>query len=98
MGDAGRHGHPGARPSRWSAAKKGGLNAQTLSRSRGGFGTKIHVCVDPLGLPVCILLEPRQPSMSWPTKPMTLIASIGRSSNKAATLSRRAVAIAPWLR
>ncbi|MFA4937943.1 IS5 family transposase [Brevundimonas sp.] len=42
----------GARP------KKGGPDAQALGRSRGGFGTKIHVCVDALGLPIRILLGP----------------------------------------
>ncbi|MDP3749137.1 MAG: IS5 family transposase, partial [Phenylobacterium sp.] len=40
--------------------KKGGPDAQALGRSRGGFGTKIHVCVDALGLPVRILLGPGQ--------------------------------------
>ena len=45
---------PPARP------KKGGQDAQALGRSRGGFGTKIHVCVDALGLPVRMMLGPGQ--------------------------------------
>jgi len=60
MGDAGRHRHPGPRPSRRSAAKKGGAYAQALGRSRGGFGTKLHVCVDALGLPVRLITGPGQ--------------------------------------
>jgi len=60
MGDAGRHRHPGSRPSRRGAAKKGGPNAQALGRSRGGFGTKLHVCVDALGLPVRLITGPGQ--------------------------------------
>jgi transposase len=38
--------------------KKGGQDAQALGRSRGGFGTKLHVCVDALGLPVRLILGP----------------------------------------
>lgn len=60
MGDAGRHGHPRPRPGRRRAKKRGGQDAQALGRSRGGFGTKIHVCVDALGLPVRLVLEPGQ--------------------------------------
>ena len=43
-----------------SRSEKGGPNAQALGRSRGGFGTKIHVCLDALGLPIRILLGPGQ--------------------------------------
>src|SRR5277367_5597909 len=60
MGDAGRHGHSSSCPSRRRAAKKGGSHAQALGRSRGGFGTKLHVCVDTLGLPVRLALGPGQ--------------------------------------
>jgi transposase len=60
VGDVGRHRHPGPRPSRRRAAKKGGQDAQALGRSRGGFGTKLHVCVDALGLPVRLILGPGQ--------------------------------------
>jgi transposase len=35
-----------------------GSDTQALGRSRGGFGTKIRVCVDALGRPVRILLGP----------------------------------------
>jgi len=55
-----------ARPSRRSAAKKGGADAQALGRSRGGFGTKLHVCVDALGLPVRLALGPGQQSDMTP--------------------------------
>ncbi|MBW8733487.1 MAG: IS5 family transposase [Asticcacaulis sp.] len=40
--------------------KKGGVQAQALGRSRGGFGTKIHAVVDALGLPVRFMLGPGQ--------------------------------------
>lgn len=36
--------------------KKGGQEAQSLGRSRGGFSTKIHIVVDALGNPLNILL------------------------------------------
>ena len=35
-------------------------NDQDLGRSRGGFGTKLHLAVDSLGLPVTIQLSPGQ--------------------------------------
>lgn len=38
----------------------GGENDEELGRSRGGFGTKIHVSVDSLGNPVSIHLSPGQ--------------------------------------
>lgn len=38
------------------ARRKGRPDAQTLGRSRGGFETKIHVCIEALGLPVRIPL------------------------------------------
>lgn len=47
---------PGAAGGRGS--KKGGSEAQGLGRSRGGLGTKIHACVDGLGLPVRFVLTP----------------------------------------
>ena len=40
----------------WRTPKKGGQEAQSLGRSRGGFSTKIHVVVDALGNPLNILL------------------------------------------
>ncbi len=38
--------------------QKGGPEAQGLGRSRGGLGTKIHACVDALGLPIRLILTP----------------------------------------
>src|SRR5258707_79687 len=38
----------------------GGQGEQALGRSRGGFGTKIHVGVSGLGLPVTVVLTPGQ--------------------------------------
>jgi len=35
-------------------------NDQALGRSRGGFGTKVHVAVDALGNPVALHLSPGQ--------------------------------------
>jgi transposase len=39
---------------------KGGVEAQALGRSRGGFGTKLHAVVDALGLPVRSAIGPGQ--------------------------------------
>jgi len=44
--------------------KKGGQAAQSLGRSRGGFGTKIHVSTDALGNPVRFILTGGQASDS----------------------------------
>ena len=38
----------------------GGQDEQALGRSRGGFGTKVHVRVNGLGLPTKIVLSPGQ--------------------------------------
>ena len=43
-----------------AAGMNGGDNDQALGRSRGGFGTKIHVAVDALGNPVSIHVSPGQ--------------------------------------
>lgn len=43
-----------------AAVMNGGKDPQALGRSRGGFGTKIHVAVDALGNPVTIHLSPGQ--------------------------------------
>ena len=43
-----------------AAGMNGGDNDQALGRSRGGFGTKIHLGVEGLGLPVSIHLSPGQ--------------------------------------
>jgi transposase len=42
------------------AKKSGGQDAQALGRSRGGFGTKVHVAVTGLGLPAAVVLSPGQ--------------------------------------
>ncbi len=43
-----------------AAGMNGGDDDQALGRSRGGFGTKIHLGVDALGLPLEIQLSPGQ--------------------------------------
>ena len=55
-----RHRDPRSGPSSRCQGKKGGVQAQALGRSRGGFGTKIHAVVDALGLPVRFVLGPGQ--------------------------------------
>lgn len=39
-----------------SGKKRGGQESQALGRSRGGFSSKIHACVDALGNPLRFLL------------------------------------------
>lgn len=43
-----------------AAGMNGGADDQALGRSRGGFGTKIHLAVDALGNPVTVRLSPGQ--------------------------------------
>ena len=43
-----------------AAGMNGGADDQALGRSRGGFGTKIHLAVDSLGNPVSVALSPGQ--------------------------------------
>ncbi len=43
-----------------AGAKGSCANAEALGRSRGGFGTKIHVACDGVGKPVRIILTPGQ--------------------------------------
>jgi transposase len=43
-----------------AAGMNGGADDQALGRSRGGFGTKIHLAVDALGNPVSVHLSPGQ--------------------------------------
>jgi transposase len=43
-----------------AAGMNGGPDHQALGRSRGGFGTKIHLAVDSLGNPVSLHLSPGQ--------------------------------------
>jgi hypothetical protein len=40
--------------------EKKGSGGEALGRSRGGFGTKLHVAVDALGNPVEFVLTPGQ--------------------------------------
>ncbi len=54
MDDHRQHRGPGP-PARRRGGKKGGAD-EALGRSRGGFGTKIHVIVDALGNPVEFVL------------------------------------------
>jgi hypothetical protein len=53
-----QHRGPGA-PARRRGGQKGGAD-QALGRSRGGFGTKIHIVVDALGNPVEFVLTAGQ--------------------------------------
>lgn len=43
-----------------AAGMNGGGDDQALGRSRGGFGTKVHLAVDSLGNPVTVHLSPGQ--------------------------------------
>ncbi len=43
-----------------AAGMNGGDDDQDLGRSRGGFGTKVHLAADSLGLPLEIVLSPGQ--------------------------------------
>jgi putative transposase len=45
---------------RRGAAKKGGLDAQGLGRSKGGLTTKLHAVTDGLGNPVRLMAGPGQ--------------------------------------
>ena len=53
----GWHRHSGASARCWR--KKGGGD-QALGRSRGGFGTKVHLRVEGMGKPVAFVLTPGQ--------------------------------------
>ena len=58
MSDARLHGHSRPPARRWGE-KKGG-NDQALGRSRGGFGTKLHIAVETAGRPVELIVTPGQ--------------------------------------
>jgi threonine aldolase len=93
-----RHRHPRTGPSRRSAAKKhvlsavevGGQETQALGRSRGGFGTKISVVVEALGLPVRFDLGPGQQN------DMACAADLIDGLNANKVLADRAYAAARW--
>ena len=66
----------------------GGQAEQALGRSRGGFGTKIHVAVNGLGLPVTLALTPGQaadvtqvPTLLAGAEPEVVIADKGYDSD-----------------
>ena len=68
--------------------KSGGQAAQALGRSRGGFSTKIHIAVDALGNPLCLLLtagqrhdSPQAAALIDGFEPQVLIADKGYDSD-----------------
>src|SRR5947209_2911297 len=70
------------------AKKSGGQEAQALGRSRGGFSTKIHIAVDALGNPLCLLLtagqrhdSPQASALIEGFEPLVLIADKGYDSD-----------------
>jgi transposase len=92
----------GSRPSlRRGVQKKwdgtGGQDEQALGRSRGGFGTKVHVSCNPLGHPVEFKLTPAQASdikqaedLLAEHRPTAVIADAGYDSDALAeTIARR---------
>ena len=65
-----RPGHRGRRRREKKADGTGGQAAEALGRSRGGFGTKVHAALNPLGHPVRLELtgseaadSPRRPCL-----------------------------------
>jgi transposase len=67
----------------------GGSDDQALGRSRGGFGTKIHLAVDSLGNPVEVHLSPGQDADSTHAetllgdhRPEAVLADKGYDTNK----------------
>ena len=60
MVDPGLHRRPCPPPRRRARKSSGGQAAQSLGRSRGGFGTKVHAAVSGLLLPVALLLSAGQ--------------------------------------
>lgn len=71
-----------------AAGMNGGEDDQDLGRSRGGFGTKIHLAVDALGNPVSIELSPGQDAdvtqaerLLGDHQPEAVIADKGYDSN-----------------
>jgi IS5 family transposase len=74
----------------------GGGDDQALGRSRGGFGTKLHLAVDPLGNLVCVQLSPGQdadcthaPTLLADHAPETVIADKGYDTDAVVEVSRR---------
>jgi transposase len=87
-----------------AAGKNGGDDDQALGRSRGGFGTKIHLAVDALGNPVTVHLSPGQDADITHAETLladhraeAVLADKGYDSNAfvAAVQSRGAEAVVP---
>ena len=72
-----RPGHRGGRRREKKADGTGGQSAEALGRSRGGFGTKIHAAVNPLGHPVALELTGSEASDS-PQLPGLIAGHRGR--------------------
>ena len=67
----------------------GGQGDQELGRSRGGFGTKIHVAVNGQGKPVWLILTPGQSAALLDgLTPKVVIADKGYDSRTMVTLVR----------
>jgi transposase len=87
-----------------AACMNGGVDDQALGRSRGGFGTKIHMAVEALGHPVSIELSPGQDADVTPAeallgdhRPEAVLGDKGYDSDAfvAAVESRGAEAVIP---
>jgi len=102
--DVRQHLDPRARFGRW---RKRGQQNQALGRSRGGFGTKIHLKCDQDGLPLDFLLTGNEASDSRQfealleigpdVKPRCVITDKGydAKANRAAARARGAVPVIP---
>lgn len=83
-----RPGHRGGRRREKNADGTGGQSTEALGRSRGGFGTKIHAAVSPLGHPVTLELtgsaasdSPRLPGLIAGIEAMSELADKGYDSD-----------------
>jgi transposase len=72
-----------------------------LGRSRGGFGTKIHLVTDGTGLPLAVELSPGQAHESKYVAPVLNAVRIGRRQRPAAVAGDKGysyAAVRAWLR
>lgn len=72
-----------------------------LGRSRGGFGTKIHLVTDGTGLPLAVEVSPGQASESAYVEPVLNAVRIGRRQRPAAIAGDKGYSYARvrgWLR